>query len=159
MILHRNQTLNDVMTTMTLPDPDYQADFYVGVTVKRGIAWALDTVLTVILTALILPFTAFTGFFFLPLLFLVVNFLYRWVSLSRASATPGMQMVAMEFRRGDGGYFDPATAFLHTTGYLLSMAFVVPQLLSVALMILGARGQGLTDLVLGSAAINRPSRW
>jgi hypothetical protein len=35
------------------------------------------------------------------------------------------------------------------------MAFVIPQLLSVALMMLSRRGQGLTDMVLGSVAINR----
>ncbi|MFV0492165.1 MAG: RDD family protein [Pseudorhodobacter sp.] len=147
------------MTAMPLPDPDYQAEFYAGVTLKRGLAWLIDTVLTAILTALILPFTAFTGLFFLPVLYAVVNFLYRWVTLSRSSATPGMQMVAIEFRRGDGGYFDAGIALLHTVGYVLSMAFLFPQLLSIALMIFGGRGQGLTDLVLNTAAINRPSRW
>jgi hypothetical protein len=35
------------------------------------------------------------------------------------------------------------------------MAFVVPQIISVILMLTGARAQGLSDLVLGTAAINR----
>ena len=37
------------------------------------------------------------------------------------------------------------------------MAFVIPQLISVALMMISRRGQGLTDMVLGSVAINSPA--
>jgi hypothetical protein len=47
---------------------------------------------------------------------------------------------------------------LHTLGYTLTIATLLPQLLSIALMLTGARGQGLSDLVLGTVAINRPAR-
>jgi len=145
--------------TTALPDPDLHAEFYAGVAAKRGLAWVVDTLLTVLITALIVPFTAFTALFFLPFLYLVVNALYRWLSLSSGSATPGMRLMAIEFRRFDGARFDTGTAFLHTMGFLISFSMVIPQVVSGALMLFGGRGQGLSDLVLGSVAINRPSRW
>lgn len=147
------------MFANALPDPEYNAEFYEGVTAKRGIAWVIDTVLTLILTALIVPFTAFTALFFLPVLFVVVNAVYRWVTISSGSATLGMRMTAIEFRRADGQVFDAGTAFVHTLGYLISASMVLPQVLSVALMMLSPRGQGLTDMVLGSVAINRSARY
>jgi hypothetical protein len=60
----------DTMNTQSfdLPDPHYQPEFYADVPLKRLISWAIDTVLIVLLVVLILPFTAFTGLFFLPLL-------------------------------------------------------------------------------------------
>ena len=62
--------------------------------------------------------------------------------------------MSIEFLDRYGQRFDGATAFLHTLGYSLSMAFVLPQILSVGLMLVSRRGQGLTDMVLGSVAIN-----
>jgi hypothetical protein len=147
------------MFVNALPDPDYQAEFYAGVAAKRGFAWVVDTVLTVIITALIVPFTAFTALFFLPLLYLTVNMAYRWITITNGSATLGMRLAAIEFRRADGQLFDGGSAFLHTLGYALSMAFVLPQILSVAMMLLGSRGQGLTDIVLGTVAMNRHARF
>ncbi|MBL4917902.1 RDD family protein [Szabonella alba] len=144
---------------MMLPDPDHQPEFYAGVAAKRGMAWLVDTLLAALLTALIVPFTAFTGLFFLPLLYAVVSFFYRWLSIARGSATPGMRLTGIEFRRADGTTFDGMTALLHTAGYVISFSMVLPQILSVALMLFSARGQGLTDHVLGSVALNRPSRF
>ena len=147
------------MFSSALPDPEYQAEFYAGVPFKRGMAWIVDMVLTGTLTAIIVPFSAFTALFYLPFLYLVVGFFYRWVSLSRSSATIGMRLAAIEFRRADGQVFDGGTAFLHTLGYSVSIAFVLPQILSIAMMLLGPRGQGLTDTVLGSVAMNKTARF
>jgi uncharacterized RDD family membrane protein YckC len=69
-----------------------------------------------------------------------------------------MRLMNIEFLDRNGQRFDAATAFLHTLGYSLSMAFVIPQILSVALMLISARGQGLTDHVLGTVAINSPEQ-
>lgn len=140
------------------PDPERHAAFYDGVLPKRFLAWVLDLVLIGLVTALIVPFTAFTALFFLPVLFLVVGFLYRWATMTGRSATWGMRLVSIEFLDRNGQRFDGATALLHTLGYSLSMAFVLPQILSVVLMLISSRGQGLTDLVLGSVAINSPSQ-
>jgi len=138
------------------PDPERHAAFYEGVLPKRFLAWVIDLVLISLLTALIVPFTAFTALFFLPVLFLVVGFVYRWMTLGGRSATWGMRLMNIEFLDRNGQRFDASTALLHTLGYTLSMAFVMPQILSVVLMVMSSRGQGLTDLVLGSVAINSP---
>lgn len=140
------------------PDPDRHADFYEGVLMKRFLAWIFDIVLIGILTALIVPFTAFTALFFLPVLFLTVGFLYRWITLTGRSATWGMRLMNIEFLDRQGQRFDAGTALLWTIGFSVSMAFVLPQLLSAVLMLISARGQGLTDHVLGSVAINSPSQ-
>lgn len=141
-----------------LPDPDRHADFYRGVAVKRGLAWVIDAVATMAITALIVPFTAFTALFFLPLLFFVVNFVYRVACLANTSATPGMWLTGIEFRKLDGDRLDTGTAIAHTMGTMVTWGFVLPQAASVLMMLLGPRGQGLSDLVLGTAAINRPAR-
>lgn len=140
-----------------LPDPDLHPGFYDGVPAKRLVAWGVDAVLTVAITALIVPLTAFIALFFLPALYLAVSFVYRTLSLSGRSATPGMRLMGIELRDRTGRPFDLAHAALHTLGYTVSLAMVVPQIVSVVLMMTGARGQGLTDLVLGTAAINRPA--
>jgi uncharacterized RDD family membrane protein YckC len=111
-----------------------------------------------VLTLLIVPFTAFTALFFLPLLYLVVNVTYRIATLSGGSATPGMRLVAIELRTRHGERLDLPHAALHSLGYAVSVAMVLPQVVSVALMLSTPRGQGLSDLVLGTAAINRPAR-
>ncbi len=143
----------------TLPDPENQAEFYADVPMKRALAWIFDTILIAILTMLVVPFTFFAALFFLPVLYLTISILYRVVALARMSATPGMRLMAIEFRDRTGAKFDPGTAFLHTLGYTLTISTLLPQLLSAALMLTTARRQGLTDLVLGTVAINRPAAY
>jgi uncharacterized RDD family membrane protein YckC len=137
------------------PDPDAFPHLYAGVTLKRGLAWVFDALLILILVLLALPFTAFTGLFYLPLLWLVVGFLYRWVTLARGSATPGMRFCGIEFRAPGGERLDSAQAGLHTLGYTLSVAVFPLQLLSIASMLMSRRGQGLTDHFLCTVAVNR----
>ncbi len=129
-------------TPAMLPDPDHQAEFYADVPLKRGLAWVVDMILIVLVTALIVPFTAFTALFFLPVLFLMVSFTYRVWALASRSATPGMRLMAIEFRDRTGRRFDLGTAFLHTLGYTLTIATLLPQLLSVGLMLTTARAPG-----------------
>ncbi|MCR9125281.1 MAG: RDD family protein [Rhodobacteraceae bacterium] len=140
---------------MSLPDPHHMPQFYEGVTAKRLFAWLIDSVVIVAICLAILPFTAFTGLFFFPLLMLVVGFAYRVVTIANGSATWGMWFMAIELRGPTGARFDLAQAFLHTLGYSVSLAMPLLQVVSVVLMLTGARGQGLTDLVLGSVALNR----
>ena len=148
------------MTTMTdplwgLPDPDLSPEFYADVPVKRLIAWGVDTILIALICVAIIPFTAFTALFFLPALFLVVGLVYRIATLAGRSATPGMRLMAIEFRTRDGRRFDLGTAAVHTVLYTLSVSFVFPQIVSVILMLTSARAQGLSDHFLGTAALNR----
>lgn len=147
-------------TTMmdALPDPDRHAEFYDGVTTKRALAWGIDLVLIFVITLVILPFTAFTALFFYPLLYLTVSFCYRWVALTRKSATPGMRIFGVQFLNARGERLDGMQALLHVIGYTLSIGTLLVQVLSVALMLTTRRGQGLTDIVLGTVAINRAAR-
>lgn len=142
-----------------LPDPVRHPDYYADIPAKRLIAWMIDTVLIAFATAILIPLTGFLALFFLGGLYLVVSFLIRWASIARMSATPGMVMMGIELRDAKGRRFDGGMALLHTLAYSISVAFVVPQILSVGLMFMTARKQGLTDLVLGSVALNRSSAW
>jgi uncharacterized RDD family membrane protein YckC len=139
------------------PDPIRHAEFYDGVALKRGLAWIIDTILVLALAAIVVVLSALTALFILPLVWLTLSFLYRWVTMSGDSATWGMRMMGIRFLTRDGARFDAATAFLHTLGYSVSVAFVLPQIISVGLMLISPRGQGLTDHLLGTVAINRPS--
>lgn len=153
-------------TTMTmtldmhrgLPDPVTEAEFYDGVPAKRLFAWVIDVALIWLLTLLVLPLTLFTGLFYLPVLYFLIGFLYRWVGLTRNSATPGMWFAAIEIRDARGERLESGTAFLHTAGYAASVAMFPAQLVSVALMLVTPMRQGLTDLILGTAAIRRTGR-
>ena len=138
-----------------LPDPVLQPEFYADIPMKRLVAFVVDMIVTLGLVLMVLPFTAFTGLFFLPLLFAVIGFAYRVVTLANGSATLGMRLMAIEFRDSDGRRLDLNTAVLHTLGFTLSWSVLVAQVASVVLMLTGARRQGLTDLVLGTVALNR----
>lgn len=137
------------------PDPDMQPQFYDGVPSKRLLAWGADTLIIAVLTMVVIPFTAFIGLFFLPFLYLVLGFAYRVVTLSRSSATWGMQLMAIELRTREDARFDLPTALLHTLGYTISIAMPLLQLISMVLMLSTERRQGLSDMVLGTVALNR----
>lgn len=138
-----------------LPDPVIQPEFYADVPMKRLLAWQVDTILIALICLLILPFTAFTGLFFFPLLMLMVGFAYRVITIANRSATWGMRLMAIEFRTAQGERFGLGLATLHTLGTSFSFALPVLQVISVVLMMTTARGQGLTDHLLGSVALNR----
>lgn len=139
-----------------LPDPDRQPGFYSGIVTKRFVAWLVDLFVVFVVTGL-LSLVTIVGLFFVPVIWLVVDFCYRTITLTNRSGTWGHRLMGIQFRDSTGRRFDLGTAGLHTLGYLLSMSFLLPQIVSVVLMMTGARGQSLTDVVLGSAAINRPA--
>jgi uncharacterized RDD family membrane protein YckC len=137
------------------PDPQTQAQFYRDVPLKRLLAWVVDALVTLLACLIILPFTAFTGLFFFPALYVVVNFIYRTATLANRSATWGMRLFAIELRQSDGSRLDGTAALMHTLGYAVSWAFFPLQLISIVMMCITERGQGLTDHALGTVAINR----
>jgi uncharacterized RDD family membrane protein YckC len=143
----------------SLPDPETQPAFYRDVTGKRLLAWVIDTFLIALLSVLVLPFTAFTGIFFFPFLMLVIGFAYRVVTLTNGSATLGMRLLGIEFRKSNGAHFDLSMAFLHTLGLSVSFAFTILQVISIVLMLTSSRGQGLSDHILGTVAINRAAKY
>ena len=137
------------------PDPVRAPQFYSSVPSKRLIAWIIDTLITLAMTAVIIPFTAFIGLFFLPVIALIVSFAYRTLTISSGSATWGMRMMSIELRDANGERFDFSQALLHTIGYWLCTAFFIVQIVSIIMMLGTARGQSLTDMALGSVMINR----
>jgi len=145
-------TLHD---TWALPDPETQPEFYADVPTKRLVAFVADTVVIVLLSLLVVPFTAFSGLFFFPFLMVVIGFAYRVVTIARGSATWGMRLVAIELRAADGRRFDLGLAFAHTLGLTISFALLLLQVASIVLMLTRPRGEGLSDLVLGTVALNR----
>ncbi|PUB19185.1 RDD family protein [Yoonia sediminilitoris] len=144
-----------MLNSPVLPDPQTLPQFYQGVLFKRAFAWLLDMVLIGVLCVLILPFTAFTGVFFFPFMMLVVGFIYRWFTIAGGSATWGMQLTGIELRDHRGRRLDSAAALAHTLGYTISVAVSPLQLISIVMMMVTARGQGLTDMLLGTVMINR----
>lgn len=138
-----------------LPDPVMQSEFYRDTPVKRLFAWFVDTAISIALMVPALFMTAFTGLLFLPFLFFVVGFAYRVLTLATGSATWGMRFMSLEMRDAQGQRFDLGTAFMHTLGYTVSMAITPLQIVSIVLMFTSERKQGLTDLGLGTVALNR----
>lgn len=147
------------MTSWHLPDPQTQPEFYADVPMKRLFAFVIDTVLIALISVAILPFTAFVGIFFFGFLMMIVGFVYRVISLATGSATPGMRLLAIELRAADGSQFGLGHAILHTIGLSVSFAIPLIQVASIILMATTPRGQGVTDYVMGSVAINRPARY
>ncbi|WP_371223880.1 RDD family protein [Roseovarius sp. 2305UL8-3] len=145
-------------TTWHIPDPDTQPEFYADIPLKRLLAWVVDTVLVIMICLIIVPFTAFTGLFFFPLLMLMVGFAYRVLTISQGSATPGMRLFAIEFRTLNGERFSGAMAFMHTLVFSLCCAALPVQLLSAFLIASTERSQGLHDFFLGTVALNRRAR-
>ncbi len=140
-----------------LPDPVLDAQFYSGVPFKRLIAWIIDTVIIFGLWAALVIGT-FGAFIFLMLFgLLVVNFVYRAFMVDRYSATLGMMVVGIELRNGNGDKLDRAQAILHVSLFLGLMIFFFINIISMIMMLVNDRGQGLHDMVLGTTAINRPA--
>ena len=139
-----------------LPDPLTKPQFYTGVLAKRAAAWVFDVVLVGILCVIIVPFTVFTALLFFPFLMLVVGFIYRWFTIASESSTWGMRLMGIELRDHDGLRLDSQSTLMHTAGYSFSMAMAPLQLVSVLMMLLSDRKQGLTDHLLGTTAINIP---
>ncbi len=143
-----------------LPDPEADRQFYEGVPVKRLVAWLIDLAITLMIGVPIAIFfgvaTLGFGFTLFPMVVGAVGFLYSVATMTAGSATWGMWLVGIEFRRGDGTRFDGLTAVLHTAIYTLCFSVIVLQFIS-CVAILGTRyGQGIPDLILGTTAINRP---
>ncbi len=139
-----------------LPDPSYDPMFYDGIPAKRLFAWVIDVILITVLTLLLGLLTLTVLLWIWPLVYITVSFLYRSLTIAGGSATLGMRMMNIELRNASGHRLSPGEAAIHTLGYLIAAGFVIIQLISIFLMATGPRRQGLHDLFLGTAAINRP---
>ncbi|MBM2577007.1 RDD family protein [Jannaschia sp. Os4] len=140
-----------------LPDPHAEAEFYDGVVVKRGLAWVVDVALIHAATFVAGILTLTLAWWLWPFVAMGIGLVYRVATLASRSATWGMCLFGIELRDGGGQRLDGPTAALHVLGYYASITFaLLPALASAVAMLVTERKQGLTDLVLGTAAINRP---
>jgi uncharacterized RDD family membrane protein YckC len=144
-----------------LPDPERDRQFYDGVPRRRLAAWFVDAGVVLALgvpTALIFGLmTLGVGLLAFPLVLIGVSVLYRTATLASGSATWGMRLMGIELRKNDGSRLDGLTAFLHTAIYAACFGTVGTQMLSVLGMVATRYGQGVPDLVLRTAMINRPA--
>ncbi len=138
-----------------IPDPTLNAQAYDGTTSKRLLAWLIDTVIIIALSCLVVVLTAFVGALFWVLLYAVIGFAYRTLTIAGGSATWGMRAMGIELRDAYGEPLDTGQALAHTAGYTLSMSFPILQVVSVIMMLTNDRGQGLSDAVLGTVMVNR----
>ena len=142
-----------------LPDPELHPEFYADVPIKRLMAWLVDTLITGFLTLIVVVLTGFLTIFVAPLLFLAINFAYRAVSIARHGGTPGMRLMAISLFTHRGEPPDTALAMFHTAGYLACASFVVPQIVSIVMMLTTERQQSLPDMVLGTVMLNHATRF
>lgn len=144
-----------------LPDPERDRQFYDGVPARRFAAWLVDLALILMVgVPLALIFGIATlgfGFALFPLVVAGVGFVYRTLTITSGSATWGMRLTGIELRRHDGARFDFMTAILHTAIYTFAISLVAVQLVSCVAMLGTRYGQGLSDIVLRTTAINRPA--
>ena len=138
-----------------LPDPDSQPEFYQSVATKRFVAWLFDIALISLLCIVPIFLTFGAGLFFLPLIYGVVSFVYRVVTIANGSATLGMRFMGIELRDAFGSRLDMGKAVAHTAGYFISMTIFVVQIISVIMMLTSSRCQGLTDSFLGTVMLNQ----
>jgi uncharacterized RDD family membrane protein YckC len=138
-----------------LPDPDRQPEFYQSVATKRFVAWLFDIALISLLCIVPVLLTLGVGLFFLPVIYGVISFVYRVVTIANGSATLGMRFMGIELRDAFGARMDLGKAVAHTAGYFVSMAIFLVQIVSIIMMLTSARSQGLTDSFLGTVMINQ----
>lgn len=144
-----------------LPNPQTEARFYDGVLTRRLVAFLIDVAISTVLgvgaTLVFGVATLGVGFLLALPVMAAVDFLYRWATISRWSATPGMAALGVELRRYDGERFGQVEALIHTGLFYVLMASAILQLVSVAMMLSAPVKRGLHDLIMGSTMINRPA--
>ncbi|MEM9349559.1 MAG: RDD family protein [Pseudomonadota bacterium] len=138
-----------------LPDPDRQAGFYAEVPMKRLIAFFIDLLFIALISVLVAFATFGLALFLFAGVFAIVGYIYRVLTLAGGSATWGMRVVGIELRRHDGGRFTLGDAVLHTLAFYVSFGIFPVQFLSAVLMLTTPRGQGLSDFLFGTVALNR----
>ena len=141
-----------------LPDTIAQAAFYETVPTNRLFVWILDAAIILGICLVVLRFTGFLGIFFWPLMWLVVGFAYRTITIANRSATWGMRLVSIELRNRTGARLDLTKAIFHTLGYIISIGIFLLQAVSIVLICASMRGQSLTDHVLGTVMLNKQAQ-
>ncbi|MEJ6395112.1 RDD family protein [Gymnodinialimonas sp. 2305UL16-5] len=143
------------MTRSVFPDPDYDTAFYDGVFAKRIFAWLIDVVIVCTIMVGLGIVTLTLAFFLWVPFYLLVDFLYRWLTINARSATLGMRVMNIELRGPDGNRLSTGLAAAHTGLFMGFSTFAVLQLISLVLMAVDPMNRGLTDRILGTVMLNR----
>lgn len=146
--------------SVPLPDPELDAEFYETVPLKRLIAFFIDAVIiSAVAIVSVLVFGIVTlgiGFAMAFPIALLIAFGYRWITLASNSATFGMRFMGIEIRGASGAPLTSSEAAFHS-GIFIALTFTVIGWIATVITIMAtARHQGLPDLLLGTAAVNRP---
>lgn len=141
---------------MTLPHPEDDPRFWEHVPQKRFLAWLVDLAVTLVIVLGLIILSAGLALFLLPIVWSAVAITYRWLMLGRYGATLGMLLVALRLRHLDGRRPERDLCLWHAGLHAVSMVFVVPQIASVAMILMTPHRQGLNDWLLGTTMINKP---
>ena len=90
-----------------------------------------------------------------PFIWAAISIAYRTTMLNRYQATLGMLVASTRLYHLDGRKPDHRTTLLHSITYSATMAMILPQIGSIALMLNTPYKQGLNDWLLGTTIVNR----
>lgn len=135
-----------------------------GVLARRAMAFILDALVILFLTFVAYVVVGILGlatfgiaWYLFGAVFPVVALTYTAVTLGgRTSATLGMRAFGLEMRKLNGAQMDPITAAAHAVLFWVSVSFLTPFILLVALF--NERRRLLHDFIIGSVVVNIPER-
>lgn len=148
-------------------DPATQPELFEGVLARRFIAFLIDLVILALPLLLLALFIVVLGivtlglglllfWFFGPIAVIWALLYYGLTFGSAASATIGMRVMDLEMRTwyGSRAYF--VLGAVHAIGYWLTVSFLTPLILLVALF--NDRRRLLHDMLVGTIVINNEAR-
>jgi uncharacterized RDD family membrane protein YckC len=148
-------------------DPATQPELFDGVLARRVVAFLIDLLVIAVPLAVLAIFIFMFGlvtlglgwflFFFYGPISVIWALVYYGLTLgSAASATVGMRMVDLEMRTWYGAPCYFVLGAVHAIGYWLTVTFLTPFILLVALF--NGRRRLLHDMLVGTIVINNAAR-
>jgi uncharacterized RDD family membrane protein YckC len=144
-------------------DPVAQPQLFNGVIGKRIIAFLVDAVIILVLTALaalaVLVLGVITlglGWLLFPIVFPVVGLGYNAVTIGGPnSATVGQRLMGLEVRMWFGGKVTPLIAAFHALLFWVSLYTLILWLINVLWAFFDSRKRCLHDIFAGVLVVNR----
>jgi uncharacterized RDD family membrane protein YckC len=144
-------------------DPVTQPQLFGGVIGKRILAFIVDAIIILVLTALaalaVLVLGVITlgfGWLLFPIVFPLVGLGYNAVTIGGPnSATVGQRMMGLEMRMWFGGKVTPLIAAFHALLFWVSLYTLVLWLINVLWPFFDQRKRCLHDILAGVVLINR----
>ncbi len=142
-------------------DPVAQPQLFAGLIRKRSVAFVVDAIIILVLTALAYVAVALLGIITLGLAWLLFGLVFPAVGLGYNaitigglnSATIGQRMMGLEVRMWYGGKVTPLIAAFHALLFWVSLVVFFPILLWA---LFDSRKRCLHDILAGVVVINRP---